>query len=168
MDPNKAYLPFDPFADEDTHLTMARRVRRVQSAVRQAMRTLNAPERTVIEGYYFDGYSFHRLADTARVSLARIRTIHNRALTKLRLELTPFVAVMYGLRLTQVKRCPVCDADWREDAERLLDEKTDEMTWGELVKRVERAVGWRAPTPQILITHQRKHRQFQPCKKGDS
>jgi len=168
VDPNKAYLPFDPFPDEVARAMAAERARRVQQAVRQAMVVLNMPERAVIEGYYFDGTSLPRLADQGRVTLARIRTIHTRALAKLRFELTPFVMDMYGLTPTHADRCPVCAAAWRDDAERILDEKTDDMTWGDIITRLERAVGWRASTPQVLITHQRRHRKLQPLAKGEA
>lgn len=158
MDPNKAYIPFDPFEDEDATRRQAERVRQIGVAVRRAIRILNTPERNVIEGYYFDGTSFPRLANAAGVTLTRIRTIHERALAKLRTRLTPFVELMFGLRVIQAPDCPICSAMWREIAEDLLDAKTTDMTWGDVARRLERAVGWRAPTPQILMTHQRKHR----------
>jgi hypothetical protein len=168
MDPNKAYLPFDPFPNDDARRVAAERAGRVQHAVRAAMVVLNMPERAVIEGYYFDGCSLPHLADQGRVTLARIRTIHTRALAKLRVELTPFVMEMYGLTLTHAERCPICTAEWRDDAEHILDEKTDDMTWGDIIIRLERAVGWRAKTPQVLMTHQRRHRTLKLRTKGDT
>jgi len=50
---------------------------------------------------------------------------------------------------------------WRADAEAILDGKTPEMTWGQIITRIERATGWRAVSPQVLIAHQRAHRAFQ-------
>lgn len=158
MDPNKAYFPFDPFEDEDVERVRAERVRQIGIAVRGALAILNLPERSVIEGYYFDGTSLPRLADQSGLTLTRIRTIQERALAKLRTRLTPFVEKMFGLRVVQDPDCPICEGVWRVIAEELLDGKTPDMTWGDVARRLERAVGWRAPTPQILMTHQRKHR----------
>ncbi len=168
MDPNKAYLPFDPWHDDDAATDRQQRARRVEAAVRDALHVLNPPERGIIEGYYFDGRSFPHLANENGVTLARVRTIHTRALSKLHHELTPLVIELYGLQLTHDVDCPICHASWRDLAEGILDEKTPDMTWGEIAVRIDRAVGWKPPTPQVLITHQRKHRQLQHAPKGDT
>ncbi|GAB4323811.1 MAG: hypothetical protein Kow0074_16380 [Candidatus Zixiibacteriota bacterium] len=167
MDPNKAYVPYDPWYDQDEAALQHRRTRAVQRTVRRSLSVLNAPERAVIEGYYFDGLSLPQLANQAGVPLIRIRVMHRRALGKLRQELTPFVIAMYGLRLSHDSDCPICTAPWRDAAERILDDKTADMTWGDVAVRIERAVGWTCPTPQVLMTHQRKHRHFQRRPKGD-
>ncbi|MBD3298901.1 MAG: hypothetical protein GF341_09620 [candidate division Zixibacteria bacterium] len=168
VDPNKAYLPVDPWHDHEAALARRRRARRVETAVRGALRVLNPPERGIIEGYYFDGRSFPHLANEHSLSLTRVRTIHTRALSKLRHELTPLVIELYGLQLAHESGCPICRAQWRDLAEGILDEKTPDMTWGDVATRIERAVGWTPSTPQVLITHQRKHRQLQHSPKGDT
>lgn len=168
MDPNTAYLPFDPWHDDEAALPRQRRARRVETAVRDALHVLNLPERSIIEGYYFDGRSFPCLANEHGLPLPRIRTIHTRALGKLRHELTPLVIELYGLQLVHDVDCPICRAPWRDIADGLLDEKTPDMTWGDMATRIERAVGWTPSTPQVLKTHQRKHRQLQHSPKGDT
>ena len=168
MDPNKAYLPWESGTTDESRNELRRRADCVERAVRAALAVLNAPERLVIEGYYFDGRSFPCLANESAVPLARVRTIHARALGKLRRELASFVAEVYGLHAAQAPNCAICLAPWRDTAERLLDEKTPEMTWGELAIRMERATGWQPSSPQIMMTHQRKHRRLQLSHTGDT
>lgn len=171
MDPNKMYIREDPFASIEHRQTLRRRVRVIQEAVRSALAVLNPPERFVIEGRYFDGRSFPRLATSLGQTLARVKVIHRRALLKLEIELAPFVERMFGIAAVRTPDCPICRAQWRSTAERLLDEKTPDMTWGEMATRIERAVGWHASTPRILTTHQRQHRRFvkssNPIPEGD-
>jgi hypothetical protein len=118
-------------------------------------------ERRVIEGYYFDGVSMGKMVDTEQVSLNRALIVHRQALRQLRVILAPFVARMFGIGATCVRTCPICTGDWRADAEAIMDGKTPEMTWGQVMARIERATGWRARGPQTLIAHQRAHRTFQ-------
>jgi hypothetical protein len=76
--------------------------------------------------------------------------------------LAPLVAQWYGIGAARNSACPICTAEWREDADAIIDAKTQEVTWGQIMTRIERATGWRAKSPQVLIMHQRKHRTFQP------
>jgi hypothetical protein len=161
MDPNKMYISEDPFISIEYRDTLRRRVRVIQEAVQEALSVLNSTERFVIDGYYFDGRSFPHLATAIRLSLARVKGIHKRALVKLAVELTPFVERMFGIKAMHVPDCPICRAEWRSTAERLLDEKTPDMTWGQVAVRLARAAGWRAPSPRILTTHQKQHRRFE-------
>jgi hypothetical protein len=160
MDPNKMYILEDRYAYGEHLRWLRQRARAVQEAVRAALVVLNPAEHNVIIGYYFDGWSFPRLANVLGQSLPRIRAIHRRALLKLEVELAPFVDEMFGIRPVRTARCPICQADWRTVAERLLDEKTPDMTWGQVAIRIERATGWRPSTPRILTAHQKHHRRF--------
>jgi hypothetical protein len=160
VDPNKMYISEDPYPPIEHSEFVRRRTFEIQDAVRAALAVLNAPERFVIEGYYFDGRSFPRLATMRSVTLSRIKSIHRRALTKLEIELTPFVEQMFGIAALKTPDCPICRAEWRTVAEQLLDEKTPDMTWGDVAARIERAVGWHVPTPRVLTTHQNHHRRF--------
>ncbi len=160
MDPNKMYISEDPYPPLEHLQFIRKRAFEIQDAVRDALTVLNAPERFVIEGYYFDGRSFPRLATMQSLSLSRVKSIHRRALTKLEIELAPFVERMFGIEALRTPDCPICRAEWRPVAEQLLDEKTPEMTWGDVSRRIERAVGWHVPTPRVLTTHQNRHRRF--------
>ena len=160
MDPNKMYISEDPYPPLAHLEFLRRRAWEIQDAVREALAVLNAPERFVIEGYYFDGRSFPRLATMQSLTLSRVKSIHRRALTKLEIELTPFVERMFGIAALKTPDCPICRAEWRSTVEQLLDEKTPDMTWGDVAIRIERAVGWHVPTPRVLTTHQKRHRRF--------
>lgn len=160
MDPNRMYILEDQFAYAGHQRWLRQRARAVERAVRDALVVLNPAEHSVIVGYYFDGWSFPRLANSLGQSLPRIRAIHRRALLKLEVELAPFVEEMFGIRPVRTAQCPICQAEWRTVAERLLDEKTPDMTWGQVAIRIERATGWRPPTPRILTAHQKHHRRF--------
>lgn len=145
-----------------------RRARLIEHTVREALLSLTLTERGVIEHYYYDGFSFHRIAGATGLTLERVQAIHRRSLAVLRETLAPFVAVTFRLTPASGQGCPICSAPWRRTAEELLDEKTSTMTWGEVTRRLERAVGWLAPTPQILIGHQKKHRTFEPTPVDDT
>ncbi|HUU45091.1 MAG TPA: sigma-70 family RNA polymerase sigma factor [Acidobacteriota bacterium] len=131
--------------------------------VRVALSSLGRTERTVIEMYFYDGFSWKRIGDHLGLPAAGIRVIHRRALTVLERHLAPFVRESFGLELASHPECPICVAPWRRVAEEILDSKTADMTWGQIGCRLERAVGWRPPTPQISIAHQRHHRSFTPA-----
>jgi hypothetical protein len=160
MDPNKMYILEDQYAYVTHQRWLRQRARAVQGAVRAALVVLNPAEHSVIVGYYFDGWSFPRLANSLGQSLVRVRAIHRRALLKLEVELAPFAEEMFGIRAVRTAGCPICQAEWRAIAERLLDEKTPDMTWGQVAGRIERATGWRPSTPRTLTTHQKHHRRF--------
>lgn len=144
------------------HLTSNERVDEIRRAVRTAVGRLEGLEKTVVEGYYFDGLSMGRLAELERVSLNRAFIVHRQALRSLRAMLAPFVERLFGLEATCVSSCPICVAPWRDDAEAIIEAKTKDMTWGQIIIRIERATGWRTQSPQILIAHQRKHRTYKP------
>ena len=168
MDPNKMYISEGPYPSIEHLRALRRRTCEIQDAVRDALTVLNEPERFVIEGYYFDGRSFPRLAAMQASTLPRIKGIHRRALTKLEIELTPFVERMFGIKALRTPDCPICRADWRSIAERLLDDKTPDMTWGEIAIRIERAVGWHVPSPRVLTTHQKRHRRFELISRNET
>lgn len=133
----------------------------IELSVRQALGTLTSGERIIVEGYYFDGRSLPQLSRITGAPLDFVRIAHRRALAKLEVELTPLVERLFGLGAVRRIECAICQAEWRAVAEDILDAKTADMTWGQISVRIARAVGWQAPSPQTLITHQRKHRRFE-------
>jgi len=137
-----------------------RRSHLIERAVRRAVGRLGPGERQVIERYYYLGRSFDSIAKEDFLSMARVRAMHRRALGHLRLLLAPLAQFLFGVGQSVDPDCPICTASWRHDAEEILDEKTAEMTWGQMAMRLERAVGWRPGSPQTLIGHQRHHRRF--------
>lgn len=143
------------------------RVLEIARAVREAVAKLRGLERSVIEEYYFDGLSVRRIAEAEGVSVNRVMVAQRLALRQLRVLLTPFVTRMFGIGATCVPNCPICAAPWREDAEAIIDGKTSDVTWGQIMTRIERATGWNGKRPQILIAHQRKHRGFETERKQD-
>lgn len=139
----------------------SQRVHEIRSEVRRAVERLQGLERAIIEDYYFDGMSFGRIASSENTSVNRVVMAHRQALRRLRDLLTPHVAKWYGIGAVRNSECPICISDWRADAEAIIDAKTPDITWGEVMKRIERATGWRAKSPQALIMHQRRHRTYQ-------
>jgi hypothetical protein len=151
------------FAQED-HRQEASEARTlwIRDRVRAAVRELDDPERMVVEAIYYDGLSLDQIGARIHLTKNRVAVAHRRALASLRITLTPLVAEFYGLRAVAEPSCPICTAVWRDDAESMLDAKTAEMTWGELIVRMNRAFGWRAKSPRVLIVHQQRHRVFGP------
>ncbi|MEW5702722.1 MAG: sigma-70 family RNA polymerase sigma factor [Candidatus Zixiibacteriota bacterium] len=136
------------------------RVRLIQEHVRNAVAKLPILERRIIEGHYFDGHSLSQLADEIGLPKTRIQVLYRRGLGRLRTALADFVVATFGIRAVILPDCPICHAAWRGTAEDLLDEKTPEITWGELARRLERAVGWTPTTIQVVIGHQKRHRAY--------
>ncbi len=157
----------DPLPETDAlEAAMARndavsRTYAVELVVRRALRILSAAELRIIEGYYFDGRSMPQLSRSTGVPLDFVRIAHRRALARLEIELSPFVERMFGLSSVTLSGCAICMAPWRPTAEDIIDGKTPDTTWGQIAIRIERAVGWRPPCPQVLITHDKKHRHFE-------
>ncbi len=137
------------------------RVDGIRDAVRQAVGRLRGLERRVVEGYHFDGRSMGQIAKIEGVAVNRVVTAHRQAFRNLREMLAPFVARTFGIGAAIVASCPICTAAWRIDAEAIIDGKTADVTWGQIMTRIERATGWRAKSPQVLIVHKRKHGVFQ-------
>jgi hypothetical protein len=138
------------------------RAARTERAVRGAVAQLSETERAIILQYYYDGRSLAAIGDRLGFSLLRMQVLHRRALGRLRRDLTPMVRMMFGVDAPRHGGCAICSAPWRAEAEELLDEKTPDMTWGEVARRLARAVGWHTPSPQTLIIHQKHHRRFAP------
>ena len=137
------------------------RVDEIGVVVRKAVGKLRGLERVAIEEYYFHGHSMRRIAEAEGVPLNRVLVAQRQAFRELRVMLAPFVERMFGIEATCDDACPICIAPWRDDAEAIIDAKTADQTWGEIFVRIERATGWKARSPQVLIAHQRKHRAFQ-------
>jgi hypothetical protein len=144
----------------------------IELAVRRALTLLTTVERSIIEGYYFDGRSMPQLSRSGGMPLDFVRIAHRRALARLEGELASLVERMFGLEAVHRPECVICGAPWRTTAEAILDGKTPDTTWGQIATRIERAVGWKAASPQTLIVHQRKHRRFEKIttttQEGDS
>lgn len=138
------------------------RMDEIRTEVRRAVERLTGLDRSTIEGYYFDGISLRRLATIEGVTVSRVVMAHRQGLRRLRHMLAPLVARWYGIGVIRNPACPICTAAWREDAEAIVDAKTQDVTWGQIMTRIERATDWRAKSPQVLIAHERKHRTFQP------
>lgn len=138
------------------------RTNEIRTEVRRAVARLEGLDRRTIEGYYFDGMSMGQIASKEGVSTNRVVMAHRQALRQLRQMLAPLVARWYGIGVIRNAACAICTAAWREAAEAIIDAKTQDVTWGQTMTRIERATGWRAKSPQALIMHQRKHRTFQP------
>jgi len=132
----------------------------VDRSIRAVVAQLAHIDRLVIEGYYFEGLSLPRIAQDHSLSADYVASVRRRALGVLRLALAALVEHEFGITVVADSACDICRAVWRESAEAILDEKTDRDTWGDLITRIERATGWRAPSPQTLRTHQSKHRAF--------
>ncbi|MCH8992115.1 MAG: hypothetical protein IIA44_10265 [Acidobacteria bacterium] len=142
------------------------RERLIAGAVRRALRDLQYMERLVVDGYYYDGLSFGRIADRYGLTRSRVQTLHHRALTALEGALAPLVRETFGVVPVRRSACPICGTSWQRMADELLDEKTADVTWGQMAARLERAVGWRPSTPQILIAHQKHRRLFEHATEG--
>ena len=143
------------------------RVDEIGREVRRAVGRLRRLERVAIEAFYFEGLSVARIARSEGASINRVLVAQRQAFRELRVMLAPFVARMFGIEATCVPTCPICIAPWREDAEALIESKTADQTWGEIIVRIERATGWKTRSPQVLIAHQRKHRTFQTERTDD-
>lgn len=137
-------------------------INEIRGEVRRTVARLQGLERVTIEGYYFDGKSFGRIAACEDISVSRVVVAHRHALSRLRELLAPHVTRWYGIGVMRNPDCPVCTSGWREDAEAIIDAKTADITWGQVMTRIERATGWHARSPKVLIMHQRKHRTYQP------
>lgn len=134
--------------------------RAIIHAVRRALADLQHLEHLVVDSYYYDSLSFGQIADRHGLTRSRVQTLHHRALTTLEGALAPLVRETFGVVPMRRSTCPICGAPWQRVADELLDEKTADITWGQVAARLERAVGWRPATPQILIAHQKHRRLF--------
>jgi hypothetical protein len=132
-------------------------------AVRAALQKLGTIERLVIQMYFYEGLSWSHIGDRLGLSVNRSRAVQRRALVLLQRQLAPFVRATFGLEAVREDNCPICTAPWRRLAEELLDAKTPDDTWGRIGLRIERATGWKTATPQILKSHQKYHRGFEPA-----
>jgi len=127
--------------------------------VRHALAKLYPKEREFIRRYYFLGESYQQIAETMGIRISRMDGINCRIRNKLKKLLASFVKNEFDLDVDTGPDCPICISPLKDEINRLLESKTAKETWRPVIQKLKEDYGIIIKTPQILIGHQKYHKQ---------
>nr|MBN2278393.1 hypothetical protein [candidate division Zixibacteria bacterium] len=130
---------------------------RVVRAVREALEHLSPLEREFIERYYFKGESYRKIALALNRRFGRMESLHRRTVGRLRKLLARFVKTEFDLENKIKAECPLCISPYRVEIDALIESKTKEETWKNIIRILKEKYGIIIQTPQILIGHHKYH-----------
>lgn len=127
--------------------------------VRSALDGLTDDEREFIIRFYYMGQSYQKISkQTGRVA-HRLVSLHNRAINKLKANLSGFVRLRFDLEPSLKKICPLCESSQVEQINRLIITRDKRQTWRPVLKALKDNYGITVSSPQLLIGHERYHMQ---------
>ena len=133
------------------------RTEMIRNLVGAAVEKLGENEREFVERYYFMGQSYAEIAGKSGRAIHRLEALHQRALRKLRRELSPSVAKLFGIAQATAPVCPICCSPDRNAIERIIAERDPTATWRPVMTRIRKEFGLVITTPQTLIGHEKYH-----------
>lgn len=134
----------------------------LETTVEKALNKLNQEEKRFIQYFYYDCFSYEKISFILGKKKCKLEKIHKDAKEKLKLVLKNFVKKRFGISLSldasaKDTDCIICKSPHREKLDELIRKKKKNQTWSRLIKLFKKDYGVSVKTPQILITHQKKH-----------
>lgn len=129
----------------------------IEAAVESAIRKLTEDEREFIQRFYYMGQTYREISESSGRALYRLEALHRRAVRRLRKELAPLVAELYGLENKKRPDCVICRSEHCEKINRLISARKESETWRPVIRRIRERFGLKITTPQTLIGHQKYH-----------
>jgi len=141
------------------------RTARIKAAVQTAVATLDDEEREFVRQFYYMGRSYRELSERTGRLVHRLESLHKRVRRKLRGYLAPLVAAEYNLRPQSARPCPICNSSYCRQIDQLIARRDPKATWRPVIAEIRQRFELSIRSPQILIGHEKYHRQ-QSHKKG--
>ncbi|MDF1545687.1 MAG: sigma-70 family RNA polymerase sigma factor [bacterium] len=166
------YDPGHPRADAQSaesgeFKTSSQLAEEIGREVKKAMTRLAENEREFIRQYYYMGRTYQQIADATGRKLYRLEALHNRAVRKLKKQLTPFVKKRFG-PLDQFEQkqkteresennCPICKSGQRIKVDRIIAGRDKSETWRPVIQKLKAEFNICVSSPQQLIGHEKYH-----------
>ncbi len=125
--------------------------------VRKAVARLLPDEKQFVELFYFEFRTYGEIARRMKRKVHKLERINQRVREKLRLLLGDFVKERFGIAVSPVTDCVICNSPDKAAIDRLIREKKDEQTYSRLMSILRHEYGLDIRTPQVIIGHRRKH-----------
>lgn len=129
----------------------------IEEAIENALERLSDEERELLARYYFMGQTFTEMAELSGRALHKIRSMHVRAVKKLKKELAEFVYAWYGIEPDVHIDCPICTSEYCEEIEQLIQSKKKSEPWGVVMGELKERYRLTIKSPQLLIGHINYH-----------
>ena len=134
----------------------------LETIVEKALDKLNEEEKRFIQYFYYDCFSYEKISQILGKKKYKLEKIHKDATEKLKLVLKNFVKKRFGISLSldasaKDMDCIICKSPHKKNLDELIKKKKKNQTWSRLIKLFKKDYGVDIKTPQILITHQKKH-----------
>lgn len=126
--------------------------------VREALDRLEPSEREALELFHFLARPLDEIS--ARMNLTR-RGVERRIRSgrlKLRRLLAGYVQTRYGIMTGPEKKCVICDAEKRVEAEKIVLSKSPKETWRRVLRELREKLNINVCSPQTLVGHIKYHR----------
>jgi len=129
----------------------------LERKVNQALGKLDEIERKFILYFYFDCFTYEKIASLMKKRIDKLQRIHQGALDKLKLILRDYVEKRFKLKVSDKNSCIICQSPHRNELDRIIQGKKKEETWKRIIKILKNEYNLHIKTPQILIGHMKKH-----------
>ena len=126
--------------------------------VREALDRLEPSEREALELFHFLARPLDEIS--AQMNLTR-RGVERRIRSgrlKLRRLLAGYVQTRYGIMTGPERRCTICEAEKRLEAEKIILSKSPEETWRRVLRVLREELNIQVGSPQTLVGHMKYHR----------
>jgi RNA polymerase sigma factor (sigma-70 family) len=129
----------------------------LEKKVNQALGKLDEVERKFILYFYFDCFTYEKIASLMKKRKDKLQRIHQGALDKLKLILKDYVEKRFKLKVPDKNSCIICQSPHRNELDRIIRGKRKDETWKRIIKILKNEYNLHIKTPQILIGHMKKH-----------
>ena len=133
------------------------RTEEIQQAVSEAIERLDEDEREYIRRIYFLGQTTSEIARLTGRAKHRLEGLHRRAHRRLKKELAPTAARLFGYEPTLHPGCPLCESEYRHEIDQLIASRDPTETWRPVIRQIQERFGIRVSSAQMLVGHWRYH-----------
>ena len=154
LDPSRDFR-FDSYDNHEEEEKA--RTEEIQQAVAEALERLDEDEREYIRCIYFQGQTLGEIARSTGRAMHKLAGLHKRVHRRLRKELAPIAARLFGYQPTVHPGCPLCASAHREEIDRLIAARDPTETWKPIIRELRERFGIRVTSAQMLVGHWRYH-----------
>ena len=129
----------------------------VQSAVAEAVESLEEQERYLVIRLYFLGQTIRQISAETNRAEYKLQSLHWCAIRKLKKSLASFVNNRYRVSLETHPECPICSSPHRVEIDALLRDRDRSRSLKPIISDLKKRYLITVKTPQILIGHEKYH-----------
>jgi hypothetical protein len=137
---------FEPIDPEDERTAV----------VAGAMNRLEPDEQEILVQIYYLGKSYQEISRRSGRQTYRLKSLHHRAVCKLRRCLREYVKRRYGI-VVQPPACPICESPHCAEINALILNRDRTDTWRPVLQIIREEYGLDIRSPQRLMGHERNH-----------